>query len=162
MKGNYNLLNTIYCIEDESCNDFMNNPYTVIFYILYLIYLFLSSIQIRLGYYDIKRKSLFKQNTTITNTIAKIFNAIPFLPNIRNTIDWTFTSTCLDLFQWNKFESIYDTIFDTYCDSEGEDDKEMGEKVGKKDKIVMGGLLSFALVFILVVPLILFSSLNPS
>ena len=162
MKGNYNLLNTIYCIEDESCNDFMNNPYTVIFYILYLIYLFLSSIQIRLGYYDIKRKSLFKQNTTITNTIAKIFNAIPFLPNIRNTIDWTFTSTCLDLFQWNKFESIYDTIFDTYCDSEGDDDKEIGEKVGKKDKIVMGGLLSFALVFILVVPLILFSSLNPT
>ena len=161
MKGNFNLVNTIWCIEDEECNDFINNIYIVIFYILYLIYLFLSSIQIRLGYFDIKRKSLFKQNTTLTNIIAKIFNAIPFLPNIRNTIDWTFTSTCLDLFQWNKFESIYDTIFDTYCDSEG-DEKPIGEKVGKKQKIIMGGLLSFVLVFILVIPLVLFSSLNPT
>ena len=162
MKGNFNLLNTIYCIEGEECNDFRNNGYTIIFYLIYLIYLYLSSIQIRLGYFDIKRKSLFKNNTTLTNTISKAFNAIPFLPNIRNTIDWTFTSTCLDLFKWNKFESIYDTIFDTYCDAEGSDDEKIGQKISKKRKIIMGGLLSFALIFILVIPLVLFSSLNPT
>ena len=162
MQGNFNLVNTIYCIEGESCNDFSYNGYTVFFYLLYLVYLYLSSKQIRLGYFDIKRKSLFKRNTTVTNTISKIFNAIPFLPNIRNTVDWTFTSTCLDLFQWNKFESIYDTIFDTYCDSEGNDEEKIGQKVGKKKKIIMGGLLSFALIFILVIPLVLFSSLNPT
>ena len=162
MRGNYNLLNTIYCLEEESCNDFTNNAYTIIFYLLYLIYLYLSSIQIRLGYFDIKRKSLFKNNNTFTNTFSKIFNAIPFLPELRNTIDWTFTSTCLDLFKWYQFESIYDTIFDTYCDAEGNDEEEIGEKVSKKKKFVMGGLLSFGLVFILVIPLVLFSSLNPT
>ena len=162
MKGNFNLLNTIYCIKGEECNDFRSNAYTIIFYLLYLIYLYLSSLQIRLGYFDIKRKSLFKNNTTFTNTFSKVFNAIPFLPNIRNTVDWTFTSTCLDLFQWNKFESIYDTIFDTYCDAEGNDENPIGEKVSKKSKIIMGGLLSFGLIFILVIPLVLFSSLNPT
>ena len=162
MKGNFNLLNTIYCIQDDLCNDFNNNAFIIIFYIIYLIYLFLSCIQIRLGYYDIKRKSLFKKNNSLTNNMSKIFNAIPFLPEIRNTIDWTFTSTCFDLFQWNQFESIYDTIFDTYADSDGNDDNKIGEKVSKKTKITMGGLLSFALVFILVIPLVLFSSLNPT
>ena len=162
MKGNYNLLNTIYCIKGEECNDFTNNGYTIVFYLLYLIYLYLSSTQIRLGYFDIKRKSLFKNNTTLTNTISKVFNAIPFLPNIRNTVDWTFTSTCLDLFKWNKFESIYDTIFETYCDAEGSDDEKIGQKVTKKRKIIMGGILSFALIFVLVIPLVLFSSLNPT
>ena len=162
MKGNYNLLNTIYCGEGESCNDFSNNVYTIIFYLLYLIYLCLSSIQIRLGYFDIKRKSLFKNNNTFTNTFSKVFNSIPFLPELRNSIDWTFTSTCLDLFKWNQFESIYDTIFDTYCDSEGNDNEEIGEKISKKDKFTMGGTLSFVLVFVLVIPLVLFSSLNPT
>ena len=162
MRGNYNLLNTIYCLEGESCNDFTNNAYTIIFYLLYLIYLYLSSIQIRLGYFDIKRKSLFKNNNTFTNTFSKIFNAIPFLPELRNTIDWTFTSTCLDLFKWYQFEAIYDTIFDTYCDAEGNDEEEIGEKVSTRKKFVMGGLLSFGLVFVLVIPLVLFSSLNPT
>ena len=162
MRGNYNLLNTIYCIKEGLCNDFTNNAYTIIFYILYLIYLFLSSFQIRLGYYDIKRKSLFKRNNTITNNISTIFGSIPFLPEIRNTIDWTFTSTCFDLVQWNQFEAIYDTIFDTYAGSDGNDDDTIGEKVSKRTKITIGGLSSFALVFILVIPLILFSSLNPT
>ena len=163
MKGNYNLGNTIYCTKEDLCNDFGSNYITIIFYIIYIIYLILSGLQIKLGYYDIKRKSLLKANTdTFTKTLSKTFNAIPFLPELRNTIDWTFTSTCFDFFRWNKFESIYDTIFDTYCDNEGIDENPIGEKISTKSKITMGGTLSFILVFILVIPLILFSSLNPT
>ena len=63
MTGNNNLLNTVYCNEQDSnlCNDFTNNAFIIIFYILYLVYLYFSSVQIRLGYYDIRRKSLFKR-----------------------------------------------------------------------------------------------------
>ena len=164
MVGNYNLGNNVYCIEDDPklCNDFTNNIYIIIFYIFYLIYLYISCAQIRLGYHDIKRKSLFKRNTGVTNLITKVFNAIPFLPQIRNVIDWTFTSTCFDLFQWIKFESIYDSIFDAYTDSNPEDDDPIGERVARKKKIGMGGILSFILIFLLIIPLVLFSSLNPT
>ena len=164
MVGNYNLGNNVYCLEDDPklCNDFTHNTYIIIFYIFYLIYLYVSSAQIRLGYHDIKRKSLFKRNTGVTNLITKIFNAIPFLPQIRNVIDWTYTSTCFDLFQWIKFESIYDSIFDAYTDSNPEDDDPIGERVARKKKIGMGGLLSFILIFLLIIPLVLFSSLNPT
>ena len=164
MTGNFNLVNNVYCLEEdpELCNDFGKNTYIIIFYIFYLIYLYLSCAQIRLGYYDIKRKSLFKRNTGVTNLISKIFNAIPFLPQIRYVIDWTFTSTCFDLFQWIKFESIYDSIFDAYTDADEDNDSPIGERVARKKKIGMGGILSFILIFILIIPLVLFSSLNPT
>jgi len=164
MIGNYNSFNSIYCNEEEpqSCNDFNKNVYTIFFYILYLFYLYFSSAQIRLGYYDIKRKSLFKRNTPITNIIASIFNAIPFLPQIRHVLDWTYTTTSFDLFQWIKFESIYNSIFGAFKESNENDDTPIGKKVEQKKQKSFGNILSFILIMILVVPLILYSSLNPT
>ena len=164
MTGNNNLSNTVYCSNENSdlCNDFTKNAFIIIFYILYIFYLYASSLQIRKGYYDIRRKSLFKKNTTITNYMYKIFNAIPFLPQLRNIIDWSCTSTCFDLFQWIKFESIYDSIFDAYTEEDENNENPTGEKIEKKKKIGIGGVLSFVLIFIIILPLILFSSLNPT
>ena len=89
------------------------------------------------------------------------YKNIPFLYEIKLGIDWTFTSTCLDLFQWNKFESVYDILYTTNCAMTGINAKPIGQQVGKLLKILMGGVLSFILIIILIVPLILFSSLNP-
>ena len=94
--------------------------------------------------------------------MCSAFQAIPFLYEIKNSLDWTCTSTCLTLFQWNKFEAIYDTIFDTYCEKSDWDEKPIGEKVGWNSKISIGASLSFVLILILILPLILFSSLNPT
>ena len=164
MKGNYNLQNSVYCVKKDPnlCNEFHNNAFIIVFYLLYLIYLYISSVQLRLGYYDIKRKSLFKRNTSVTNLMGKIFNAIPFLPQLRHAIDWTFTSTCLDLFAWIKFESISDSIFDAYTGEDKESEEPIGQKVGKKSKMGMGASITIVLILLLIVPLILFSSLNPT
>ena len=165
MIGNYNSLNRLFCNDDDfnECNNFNNNIFIIIFYILYLIYLYYSSVQIKLGYYDIKRKSLFKRNPNFATKISsQIFNAIPFLPQIRNVIDWTSTKTCLDLFNWIKFETIYDNIFYAYTEADENDSNPVGEIVDKKKKIGIGGLLSFILIFVLILPLILYSSLNPT
>ena len=94
--------------------------------------------------------------------MGSLFRAIPFLNEIKNALDWTCTTTCLTLFQWNKFEAIYDTIFDTYCEKSDWDEKPIGEKVGWNSKISIGASLSFILILILILPLILFSSLNPT
>ena len=164
MIGNYNSFNSIYCNEDEPdlCNNFNNNWYIIIFYILYLIYLYFSSVQIRLGYYDIKRKSLFKRNTAITNVVAQIFNAIPFLPQIRHVLDWTYTKTSFDLNQWIKFESIYNSIFGAYKKVDENDDAPIGKQQENRKQKSFGNALSFILIFIVIVPLILYSSLNPT
>jgi len=96
------------------------------------------------------------------SNLGSLFQSIPFLNEIKNAIDWTFTSTCFNLIQWNKFESIYDTIFDTYCEKSDWDEKPVGERISKKQKIALGGSLAFILIIILIAPLILFSSLNPT
>ena len=52
-------------------------------------------------------KSLLKTGeTTIHSGIFSGYKAIPFLYEIKLAIDWTFTRTSLDIFQWNKFESV--------------------------------------------------------
>ena len=163
IKGNKNLGIGTYCDGNDQCNDFNKNYLIWIFYLIYLIYLVLSSLQIKYGFYDIKRKSLFKKaQDEIFSNMGSLFQSIPFLYEIKNAIDWTFTHTCLDLFQWNKFEAIYDNIFDTYCEKAEWDEKPIGERVSKKNKFGIGFTLTFALIFIVIIPLLLFSSLNPT
>ena len=163
IKGNLNLGGIFYCTKEDQCNDFNKNYLIWIFYLIYLIYMVLSALQIKYGFYDIKRKSLFKKGQDeIFSNMATLFKNIPFLYEIKNAIDWTFTHTCLDLFQWNKFEAIYDAIFDTYCEKGEWDEKPIGERVSKKKKFGIGFTLSFALIFIIIIPLLLFSSLNPT
>ena len=163
MLGNKNLNNNIYCSpHDEVCNDFLKNKFTIIFYLLYIIYLVTSGLQIKYGFYDMKRKSVLKsRNSSLNGAIYNGYKNIPFLYEIKLGIDWTFTSTCLDIFQWNKFESIYDILYTTNCTMTGINSKKVGVEIGKISKIFMGGILSFGLVIVLVFPLILFSSLNP-
>ena len=164
IKGNTNLGNKNYCEEeDTSCNDFTKNNYLIIFYLFYLIYLILSGLQVKYGFYDIKRKSLFKKkDDELFSNMCSAFQAIPFLYEIKNSLDWTCTSTCLTLFQWNKFEAIYDTIFDTYCEKSDWDERPIGKRISIKQKLSLGATLTFILILILVIPLILFSSLNPT
>ena len=163
MKGNFNISNAIYCIENEECNDFLYNPYLIIFYLFYVVYLIGSGLQVKYGFYDLRRKSLLKSgNSSISGGIYAAYKAIPFLYEIKLAIDWTFTSTCLDLFQWNKFEGIYDTIYSTYCSMTAKNIQLVGQTVKKYMKIGMGGVLSFGLILLLVIPLMLFSSLNPT
>ena len=165
VRGNHNLGGASYCDGKKKipCNDFNSNWVLVLFYILYSFYLILSGLQIKYGFYDIKRKSFFKKKgDEIISGLSKGFNAIPFLYEIKNAIDWTFTSTCLTFIQWNKFEAIYDTIFDTYCEKNDWDERPIGKRISYKKKFGIGASLAFVLVMILIVPLILFSSLNPT
>jgi hypothetical protein len=77
-------------------------------------------------------------------------------------IDWTFTKTALDFFQWNKFESVYDTVYTTYCTMKSKNLSKVGQKIKKTLKIGMGATLSFGLIILIIAPILLFSSLNPT
>jgi hypothetical protein len=72
------------------------------------------------------------------------------------------TPTSFGIFEWFKFENIYDAIFKTYRLKYDLDETPVGLQVKKWVQLVLGGLVSFILVLILILPLILFSSLNPT
>ena len=164
MYGNYKLNRTVYCKEqDKECNDFLKNVSLPIFYIFYLFYFITSGLQVKYGFYDMKKKSVLKsKNNTFYGMLYSGYKNVPFLYEIKLGIDWTFTATGLDLFQWNKFESIYDIIFTTNCSMNSINAKNVGKIVTKKYKVGLGGLCSFGLLLVLVGPLLLFSSLNPT
>ena len=164
MKGNLNLNGTLSCEDiNESCNDFPQSPALIFFYCLYVIYFISSGLQIKYGFYDMKRKSLLKSgNKSVNGIINKIFKSIPFLYEIKLAIDWTFTSTCLDFFQWNKFENAYDVLYTTYCAMIQKNQQLVGKEIGIVLKTGMGGTFSFALLLLLVLPILLFSTLNPA
>ena len=165
MYGNYNIYNAVYCIKEEStdeCNNFLENKTIIIYYMIFLIYYIFSGLQIKYGFYDLKRKSIFKNIDSIQGLIFEIYKLIPFYYQIKNVVDWTFTPTSFDLFDWFKFENLYDEIFKTYRLKYPIEKKRVGKKFKKIFKMLIGGLTSFILVLILVIPLILFSSLNPT
>ena len=164
MYGNYKLYRTIYCQENaKECNDFIKNKFLTLFYIVYIAYFISSGLQVKYGFYDMKKKSVLKaKSNSLYGGVYAGYKAVPFLYEIKLGIDWTFTSTCLDLFQWNKFESVYDVIYTTNCAMTSINTKRVGVPVGRGSKIGMGGVLSFLLLAVLVGPLLLFSSLNPT
>ena len=164
MYGNYKLNRKVYCNkEDKECNDFLKNNSLIIFYLIYIVYFICSGLQVKYGFYDMKRKSVLKaKSNSIYGGVYAGYKAVPFLYELKLGIDWTFTTTCLDLFQWNKFESLYDVIYTTNCAMTGTNVKKVGQPVKKGSKIGMGGGLSFVLLLVLVGPLLLFSSLNPT
>ena len=161
MTGNINLGNEIFCTEGGKCNDFNTNNALIFFYIFYLLYLVPSALQIKYGFNDMKKKSILRRNhTEINNVLVDIFLQIPFLNEIKNILDWTLTSTSLDLSQWIQFESIYEAIFGTYSEDRDEDNT-IGQKIEKMRKLKKGGVLSFILITALIFPMVLFSSINP-
>ena len=164
-RGNFINSSTIACNNDDpdtTCNNFSNNSYLILCYILYCIYLFFSGLQIKEGYYDMKQKSiLMSGEKSINGGIYSGFKAIPFINEIKLAIDWTFTKTSLDLFQWAKFESVYDTIYITLCSMTAKKIRPIGKQMTKFEKILLGWIVWIILLIVLVGPMLLFSDLNP-
>lgn len=110
-----------------------------------------------------RQKSLLKRgDNPVYATSFKVFLAIPFLYELKLFLEWTFSATSLDLFKWLKFESVYDLLFITHCAMKVEKKRKIGEMIEKFEKILFGGCGFFIILLILILPLLLFSSLNPT
>ena len=168
IRGNINSFNTWYCPvndnkEKNDCNDFLSNKSIIVFYLLYLFYYSFSALQIQHGLLDTRKKSVLMRGENLFNLILfKTYKAIPFLYELKLTIDWTITPTSLDIFKWIKFESVYDLLFMTHCTMRQEKFREVGEKIGFLEKSSFGGIVFVIILIILLGPLIIFSNLNPT
>lgn len=106
-----------------------------------------------------------------------VTKAIPFLFELGSILDWTFTKTSLDLFQWMKLEDAWSYLYMKTVENNGRKDHKfgnyketsivlltlfIGNPRGKLEKCYMGCLMVFAIMVILIGPLALFSGLNPN
>lgn len=163
--GNLNLNSNIYCPTNSNaqCNDISRNPYLLIFYFLYIFYLFFSALQVRFGLHDIKKKSLFMRKDTLFYSILfKCYKYCPFIYELKLVIDWTCTPTALDIFKWFKFESVYDNLFMIQCYVRANENVPAGKKIRNLDKLIWGVSTFILLIALLLGPILLFSTLNPT
>ena len=94
--------------ETKELNTLTNNVVILLFYLLYIFYFIFSGFQIKYGLSDLRKMSGLMKSSNIFNSVFyKVFKLIPFLFELKNFIDWTFTTTSLDLWKWLKLEEIF-------------------------------------------------------
>jgi hypothetical protein len=105
---------------------------------------------------------LMKSSNLFHNIFYKVFKNIPFLFELKNFVDWTFTTTALDLWQWLNFEDIIALLYVNKCYAKGNMKRRIGTKSPLYMKILMGASIFFGVLLIVFGPIFLFSSLNPT
>ena len=149
--------------KTEKLNKLSNNIFILIFYLLYIFYFVFSGLQIKYGLSDLRKMSgLMKSSNTFHSIFYKIFKNIPFLYELKNFIDWTFTTTSLDLWKWLKLEEIISLLYINKCFAKGNMSRRIGTKIPVYMKFLMGGSIFFGVLLIVFGPIFLFSSLNPT
>ena len=147
----------------EELNTLKNNIVILLFYLLYIFYFIFSAFQIKYGLSDLRTMSgLMKSSNLFHNIFYKVFKNIPFLFELKNFIDWTFTTTSLDLWKWLKFEEIISLLYVNKCYAKGNMNRRIGTKSPLYMKILMGASIFFGVLLIVFGPIFLFSSLNPT
>ena len=138
------------------------NVYISIFYVLYIFYFLFSGLQIKYGFTDIKKISFRERASHFFAYFSyTIFINIPFLFELKNFIDWTFTNTALSLWQWLKLEEIISLLYLNKCYVKAKMIRRVGSIIPNYSKIFFGGLTNLSIIVLIFGPLILFSSLNP-
>lgn len=130
-------------------------------YLIFYLYFAISALQIRSGYSDQIHHSPYTQEINFLENLSKrIVKSVPFIFEIKNVIDWSVTKTSLHLFQWFKLEDAYVILH--FVKYEMNRRKQQRRPIDAFSKITYGWLVLLFLLFIIIFPIIFFSSLNPN
>lgn len=162
IRGNYQLYDKPQCDEVEGqfygCKNFHKNWQLRVFYILICLYLTFSALQLSYGFPIMKKPSSVTQYyTDVANIGGIIYSSIPFIPELRNVLDFTMSKTSLDVFQ---FMQLWQYHYELYAAKNGNrwyGEKPLGMETDPTEKCLTGTLISTVLLFVLAGPLLLFS-----
>jgi hypothetical protein len=167
MRANYNFNDEkLYCedmYDSTHCNNYQLNWALQIFYIIYVIYFYINAKQIRVGM-PLFRKGAMKlmhNHSDFAKICFLIYKALPFIFEIRVLLDWTFTKTSLDLIKWFKLDELYGQLYLRKCNWEEIKNEEPATPQNWVRKFFIGYCLIFLLLVLILLPLFLFSSLDP-
>ncbi|TMS39605.1 hypothetical protein L596_006103 [Steinernema carpocapsae] len=141
----------------------LQNTTAQILYFVKCVYLLISAWQIRNGYPNLCIGNWITHSYGLVNMVFfKIFMAVPFLFELRTSIDWTWTDTSMPLFDFFNMENFYATIYNIKCARNFEQAFPAPRGVPKAAsvKYMMGLPMIIILVLIIWCPLLAFSLLN--
>lgn len=160
--GNVRISGSVTCREGRECNNFQRNWALRVFYCLWLVYLIISAVQLRVGMPTIREGSfpLTQYQSLCSKWLFQIYLQIPFLFELRTMTDWAFTSTALDFWQWLKFEDVYARLYIAKINQSYYLQRQPGEPIDCCYKFWVGIVGTIGLIVMLLAPLVLFSDLN--
>jgi Piezo non-specific cation channel, R-Ras-binding domain len=89
-----------------------------------------------------------------------IFYNLPFLLELKTVLDWCFTKTSLDVFQWLELAEINNQMFNATNGNPGLYKRRLGTKVTGFEKRFCGSICVSLMLFFLVGPFLFFSNLR--
>lgn len=104
ISGNIELYGSPNCDKSKmkyyGCKDFHRNSTLKFFYLVLCCYLFMSAMQIKFGLPIMKKPSSILQynDNLVFYGLANVYQALPFIVEIRCLIDFSFAKTSLDIF----------------------------------------------------------------
>jgi len=102
------------------------------------------------------------RDTSFGQTLLfKLYKAVPFLWEMKVIIDWTVTSTCLDLYQWFRLDDAYNWVYYNKCQSDERRARPEFEPRDFFEKLTQGFCFAFTLICLILAPVLLFSGINP-
>jgi hypothetical protein len=81
--------------------------------------------------------------------------------DIKTVLDWTVSKTSLDLFQWIKLHDAWGTLIMNRNDMAVRMKYPYGQPIRSFDKIIFGCCTVFLLILVIILPILIFSTLNP-
>jgi hypothetical protein len=101
------------------------------------------------------------QFNSVSKAVYETWYYIPFLFELRTIIDWTFTSTALDVFQSIKLSQAQSDLYIAKCYNKPYRVKELGLEIKWYIKVLIGASLMAFIILLICGPILLFSTLNP-
>lgn len=141
----------------------MSNSVQLAFYLFFMLYLIFTSLQMRYDVHVTSGGLGFTHSMDLFTSIAfKVYLAIPFVEEMRVLTDWTITRTSMDFFMWMKLEDTQQSLYRTKRDFYLRRWYPPAAPRPGWEKVLQGGLLLVGLIVLIVAPIALFSTLNPS
>ena len=144
-------------------------PTAMVVYVLIVLYLFYSSTQVKQGFHPHAKHIVFAGSYTNTEFVNYyIARLIPFAYEIRCVLDWTVVTTNLKLSYWIKLEDVchelYMTLNDRYDTTVIMRAKRGDSRLPYPGlfKYPIGIVYLILLIFLLLAPLLLYSSFSPA
>ncbi|KAL6770350.1 hypothetical protein ACKKBG_A34605 [Auxenochlorella protothecoides x Auxenochlorella symbiontica] len=131
----------------------------------------MSALQLRTGYPPPasyrngmgRHTFVFMRRINIYSSAAfQVFVALPFVYELRQLLDWSCTPTTLTFMDWLKLEDINMSLYFVTVLRRSRAAKPPGQRQPRYSKFFQGTLLFVGLLLLLWVPLLVFSSGNPT
>lgn len=99
-------------------------------YILVCILFMFTGYQVRYGQPDFRTMSALTEDCSdLSNIFFLVYYNIPFIHEIKVIMDWSLTSTSLDMNQWLTLSNINAEMYDAKCSNEAVYKKKTGERI---------------------------------